>query len=182
MQTDAAPVSEPFLKNTEPSPWITDLQEIERQSLKHASEDKKFAEFLKTQDSQAVDGLVQSLSQNVAAGIDCTKCANCCKSLTVAINYQDMSAIADTLEIEVQVFKSRFMKKESDKGLVLNRKPCPFLKNNLCSVYENRPATCRTYPHLEKGQLISRLGNVLSNLAVCPIAFNTFELLKLNFE
>ncbi len=162
--------------------WITDLKQIEKLADSHYDDDHRFAEFLKKQDEKKIDLLVTSLSQSVAQGIDCKKCANCCKSLTVAANYQDTSKLAHALELELHDFKSKYMKRDFEGDLVFKQRPCPFLKSNLCSVYENRPATCRTYPHLEKGNFISRLGNVLSNLKVCPIAFNTFELLKLNFE
>lgn len=162
--------------------WVTDLQQIEKLSASHAESDQRFAEFLKKQDEKKIDLLVINLSQNVAQGIDCKKCANCCKSLTVAANYQDTAKLAHAMELELHDFKSKYMKRDFEGTMVFKQRPCPFLKSNLCSVYENRPSTCRTYPHLEKGHFISRLGNVLSNLSVCPIAFNTFELLKLNFE
>ena len=162
--------------------WITDLKQIEKLSDIQSEQNQRFADFLKKQDEKKIDLLVTNLSQNVAQGIDCKKCANCCKSLTVTANYQDTSKLANALELELHDFKSKYMKRDFEGDMVFKQRPCPFLKLNLCSVYENRPTTCRTYPHLEKGNFISRLGNVLSNLKVCPIAFNTFELLKLNFE
>ncbi len=162
--------------------WITDLKVIAKKSNEQFETNQKFAEFLKTKNSEKVDTVVAELSQNAAKNIDCTQCANCCKSLTVAANYQDTVKVAAAVQLEIHEFKAKYMKRNSEGATVFKQRPCPFLKNNLCSVYESRPSTCRTYPHLEKGQFISRLGNVLSNLSVCPIAFNTFELLKLNYE
>jgi Fe-S-cluster containining protein len=52
------------------------------------------------------------------------------------------------------------------------------LNGNLCSIYDNRPDTCRTFPHLEKPGFVSRLIGVIGSLSVCPIAFNVFEELK----
>lgn len=170
------------LESTEPSPWITDLQEIDRRTELQWASHQKFCDFLKTKDSQDIDELVHQLSQDVSKKIDCTQCANCCRSLTVAVNYPDMTALAENLNLQIDDFKAKFMKKDPEKGMVFSSKPCPLLKDNLCTAYQNRPTTCRTYPHLEKERFISRLGNVLSNLKVCPIAFNTFELLKLNYE
>ncbi len=163
--------------------WVTDLKEIEILANRDEDANQKFTTFLKTQDDpKKIDTLVKFISQNVAGGIDCKKCANCCKSLTVAVNHPDMEKLADTKALPMDEFKSQFMNRDLQGQMVFKRRPCPFLKSNLCSVYENRPSTCRTYPHLENGNFIPRLGNVLSNLKVCPIAYNTFELLKLNFE
>ncbi len=162
--------------------WITDLKQIEKLSDQQTESNQKFVELLKTKNTQDLDTLVRSLSGSVAAGIDCKKCANCCKSLTVAANYQDSAKVAAGLNLEHAEFKAKYMKRDFEGDMVFKQRPCPFLKTNLCSVYENRPSTCRTYPHLEKGNFIGRIQNVLSNLKVCPIAYNTFELLKLNFE
>lgn len=59
-----------------------------------------------------------------------------------------------------------------------NKKPCPFLRSNLCSCYPNRPETCASYPHLHKPDFIFRLINVIGNYSLCPIVFNTYEHLK----
>ena len=163
--------------------WVTDLKVIENLAGRNEEDNQKFGTFLKTQDDpKKIDTLVKFISQNVAAGIDCKKCANCCKSLTVAVNHPDMEKLATALDHSTNVFKTQFMNRDLQGQSVFKRRPWSFLKSNLCSVYENRPSTCRTYPHLETGNFIPRLGNVLSNLKVCPIAYNTFELLKLNFE
>lgn len=162
--------------------WITDLKQIAKLSAHQDEANQKFSELLKKKDSNIIDSLVATLSQNVASEIDCKTCANCCKSLSVAANYQDTAKLAEAVDLETQEFKAKYMKRDFAGDMVFKQRPCPFLKSNLCSVYESRPSVCRTYPHLDKGNFISRLGNVVSNLKVCPIAYNTFELLKLNFE
>ena len=52
------------------------------------------------------------------------------------------------------------------------------LNGKLCSIYENRPDVCRSFPHLEQPEFTSQLMGVIDNVAVCPIAFNAFEELK----
>ncbi len=173
---------QPIEVNPDTNLWVTDLKQIEKLTEHQTEANHKFVDFLKTKNSESLDKLVSSLSQNVASGIDCKSCANCCKSLTVAANYQDSAKVAAGLALEHAEFKAKYMKRDFEGDMVFKQRPCPFLKSNLCSVYENRPSTCRTYPHLEKGNFIGRIQNVLSNLKVCPIAYNTFELLKLNFE
>ena len=169
------------LESQSGSAILADLSKIEKQSEQQRTENQNFAAFLKSKNSEEIDRLVKEISRVVAEQIDCKKCGNCCRSLTVAPDYQDISGLAGALNLEPLEFKRKYMKRDSEGDMVFRQRPCPLLKNGLCSVYENRPKTCRTYPHLEKNNVISRLGNVLSNLKVCSIAFNTFELLKLHF-
>lgn len=161
---------------------IVDLKQIEKISARQREENLNFVTLLKTKDSAEVDRLVVKISREVASQIDCTKCSNCCHSLTVAPDYQDISRLAGALEMETHHFKQKYMQRDHEGDMVFRQRPCPLLKQGRCSVYENRPKLCRTYPHLEKGNIMDRLGNVLSNLKVCPIAFNTFELLKVHFS
>ncbi|KPA10890.1 Fe-S-cluster oxidoreductase, partial [Candidatus Magnetomorum sp. HK-1] len=56
--------------------------------------------------------------------------------------------------------------------------PCPFLKNNNCSIYGYQPDSCRYYPHLHKDEFAARTIGVIENYEVCPIVFNVFERLK----
>ncbi len=163
------------------SAFIVDLGQIEKLSHQMTEENRAFATFLKTQNSAEIDDVVAELSQSVSRQIDCKKCGNCCRSLTVSPDYQDISNLAAALELETLEFKRKYMKRDEEGDMVFKQRPCPLLKDGLCSAYDSRPKTCRTYPHLEKNNVIARLGNVLGNLKVCPIAFNTFELLKLRF-
>ncbi len=160
---------------------IADLNLIEKMATRQEEENQNFISFLKSRNPLELDQWVSEISKDVAAQIDCKKCGNCCRSLTVAPDYQDISRLANALQQETHEFKRKYMRRDHVGDMVFKQRPCPMLKNGLCSVYEDRPKTCRTYPHLEKNNVISRLGNVLSNLKVCPIAFNTFELLKLRF-
>ena len=41
-----------------------------------------------------------------------------------------------------------------------------------------RVADCRSYPHLHKKDMASRLLGVIENAAVCPIVFGVLERLK----
>lgn len=161
--------------------YVTDLKKIESLSQKNSSENFKFSHWLKTQDSLKMDEIVKTISSEVASGIDCTQCANCCKALVVAPDYRDIGELSQHLELSTLDFKKKYMKKDSEGELVLKQKPCPFLKNNKCSVYSKRPQLCRNYPYFDKGNFLANMGRVLSNTYVCPIAFNTLELLKLKF-
>jgi len=161
--------------------YETDLKKIENLSQKNSAKNFEFSQWLKTQNPEEMDEVVKNISTEVATGIDCTQCANCCKALVVAPDFRDISELAQHTQISTLDFKKKYMKKDTDGDLVFKQKPCPFLKNNKCSVYSSRPQLCRNYPYLDKGNFLASLGRVLGNVYVCPIAFNTFELLKLKF-
>lgn len=81
------------------------------------------------------------------AQIDCTQCANCCKAILPVMASADIKRLACQLEGTKKEFQAFFLRKnEHVEGFVINSRPCPFLKNNLCEVYENRPRDCRSYP------------------------------------
>ena len=103
---------------------------------------------------------------------DCRLCANCCRSLPVEFKKSDLLSIAQTLGQSIKAFEKQFM----SEGKV--NPPCPMLDGKLCSIYEDRPEVCRSYPHLEQPHFTSRLMSVIDNVAICPIAFNAFEKLK----
>ncbi|MGA8223546.1 MAG: YkgJ family cysteine cluster protein, partial [Candidatus Acidiferrales bacterium] len=99
-------------------------------------------------------------------------CANCCRSLHVEFKKSELHAIAKTVGQSIEAFQKQFM----SEGEV--NPPCPMLNGKLCSIYENRPDVCRSFPHLEQPGFTFRLMGVIDNVAICPIAFNAFEELK----
>jgi uncharacterized protein len=149
-----------------------DLSRIQQLSEEHENENWEFRSWLKQYAPDDIDGIVKVLSQKYFALIDCTECANCCRSLHVEFKNNELHAIAETLGQSIEAFQRQFM----SEGRV--NPPCPMLNGNLCSIYENRPDVCRSFPHLEQPEFTSRLIGVINNLPICPIAFNTFEELK----
>ena len=149
-----------------------DLSRIQQISREHDGENWEFRSWLKQYAPGDIDGLVRTLSQKYFALIDCTQCANCCRSLQVEFKKSELHAIAKTLGQSIEAFQKQFM----SEGKV--NPPCPMLNGKLCSIYEDRPGVCRSFPHLEQPEFTSRLIGVIDHVAVCPIAFNAFEELK----
>jgi len=56
--------------------------------------------------------------------------------------------------------------------------PCPLLKGNLCSIYEDRPGDCSDYPHLFKPGFVSRTMMTIERTFTCPIVYQVMEELK----
>ena len=154
----------------------TDLSRIQELSQEHDEENWEFRSWLKQNAPDNIDGIVKALSQKYFALIDCRQCGNCCRSLHAEFNKSELLTIAKTLGQSIKTFEKQFM----SEGKVTP--PCPMLDGKLCSIYENRPEVCRSYPHLEQPHFTSRLMGVIDNLAICPIAFNAFEELKANLR
>jgi Fe-S-cluster containining protein len=150
----------------------TDLARIKRLSQERDDENWEFRSWLKQHAPDGIDGVVKALSQKYFALIDCTQCANCCRSLHIEFEKSELYTIASTLGQSVETFQKQSMSEGSVNP------PCPMLNGNLCSIYQNRPDVCRSYPHWEQPEFTSRLIGVIGNIAICPIAFNAFEELK----
>jgi Fe-S-cluster containining protein len=148
------------------------LSRIQQLSQEHDDENWEFRSWLKQYAPDDIDDLVKTLSQKYFALIDCTQCANCCRSLHVEFKERELHLIAKTLGQSIEAFQRQSM----SEGMV--NPPCPMLNGKLCSIYEDRPDVCRSFPHLEQPEFTSRLIGVIENVAICPIAFNAFEELK----
>jgi uncharacterized protein len=124
-----------------------------------------------------VDRMFHAYYELVSAAIDCTSCASCCCSLPVGVGRADARRLATELGQSLADFRREYLKK-SDWGDVFARSPCPFLQGTRCSVYEQRPAVCRSYPHLQKRDMPTRMLQVVGNAEVCPIVYNVVECVK----
>jgi len=147
------------------------LERIKDLSKRNEAENYDFRAWLKSRAPGGIDDVVKALSQKYFALIDCRECANCCRVLNLEFTEPELHTIAESMEQSLDAFKKRFVVEGT-------MKPCPALKGNLCSIYEDRPDSCRTYPHLEKPCFTGRLLSVLDNISICPIAFSAFEELK----
>jgi Fe-S-cluster containining protein len=95
------------------------------------------------------------------------------------LDQEDIKKFCDGFVISVSQFKKKSLKPDEEQGkFVFKEKPCPFLKNNLCSNYSHRPKDCKSYPHLHKKEFVFRLWGVVENCSICPIVFNVYEQLK----
>ena len=159
----------------------TDLKKIREIALRNEEKNMRFRLFLKESDysSKEIDEVVHRINDEVTAQIDCRECGNCCMKITPILDERDIDRLAKRLEIDKDSLIRKYLKKDKDRDLVFNSKPCPFLDGKSCSVYSSRPEACRSYPHLHKKDFNYRTLGILANTAICPIVFNVFERVKL---
>jgi Fe-S-cluster containining protein len=81
----------------------------------------------------------------------CEGCSKCCEMCNVDLSFYDVERLASYLRMTQEEFTSKFCIKAPYDQLYffrIRQKPCPFLNENKCSVYEARPTKCVLYPFI----------------------------------
>ena len=161
---------------------IREISLIQRFARHNEAEDFRFRQFLKVRvnlSTEALDGVVRETTDEVWEQIDCTKCAHCCKTLSVVVDAADIGRLATRLGMTRPQFSKRYVKRDEDGTRCFAISPCAFLgEDNRCTVYEDRPKACRDFPYLHEKHFTSRSFMMIENTAVCPIVFNVWQALK----
>ncbi len=137
-----------------------------------------FRSFLKGQDEKELDKLVHKMHKELFKDTDCISCSNCCRKIVPILEDKDIPAISSKLGISTEVFKRTYLKKDEDGRMRINKKPCPFLTDKGCSIYDCRPEACREYPFTDKTDIMGRLITMVMNCEICPVVYEIFERLK----
>jgi Fe-S-cluster containining protein len=158
----------------------TSIRRIKKLAKKRDDENWRFRSFLKSIDLsiEELDAIVHRHYETVSKQIDCCECGNCCREVLPSLSQTDIQRLASTLNLSVDAAISTYLKPSEKNTFTFKKRPCPFLSDNKCTVYESRPDDCRSYPHLQKNEFVFRLIGVVSNCSVCPIVFHVFERLK----
>lgn len=156
----------------------TDLERIRKLAEERSDENWEFRTFLKQRDEDDVDEQAHRILEDVLAEVDCTTCGNCCVTMEVYVSDADIARLAEHLSIMPDEFRKQYIIQDDHGHATLRGKPCVFLEDKRCSVYDARPEDCRDYPHLHKKRFVSRIMGVISDYEICPIAFNVYEGIK----
>jgi hypothetical protein len=126
------------------------------------------------------DELAGELHKEAFQVVECTRCANCCKTMRPGLDEEDVDRIAGHLDMSADRFIATYLRLDpEDKRYAMRQVPCPFLgDDDRCKIYDVRPADCREYPHTDKEDLVSRTMGVANNTLVCPAAFWIVERMK----
>jgi Fe-S-cluster containining protein len=160
---------------------ITDLVQIRTLGEKKREENFRFRRFMKSRDHS--DRVLRRIAEGIQEQIDCTACANCCKTSTTEVTERDVERLAHHLRISREQFLADYTMPDEDGQLSLRFTPeagCVFLDGNMCSVYDARPDICQRYPHLVRGNgsIASRMWTFVDRASVCPIVYNCLEAFK----
>lgn len=158
---------------------ITDLVEIRRLAGTKEAENLQFRRYLKAHHLD--DGPLHQIAKEVGKQIDCTKCANCCRSTLVNVSGREIEVIARHLELPADEVARQCTvpDPEGGGGSVLRHtgNGCIFLEGNLCMVYDSRPRDCHDFPYLASDERSTgnRMSSACRRASFCPIVYNSIE-------
>jgi Fe-S-cluster containining protein len=153
--------------------WTANAQE-------HDDANYEFLRSLKMRSPKKVDRLAQRIHLEVFEVVDCTRCANCCRTLQPVFTEQDIDRIAAHRGMTRDEFIANYLEEaEEGPGYRTKTTPCPLLgEDNKCTVYDVRPETCRKYPYTDQEDFVFRTMGHASNALVCPAVFEIVEEMK----
>jgi Fe-S-cluster containining protein len=139
-----------------------------------------FLRRLKQKSEKKVDRIALELHQEAFAIIDCTKCANCCRTLKPIFTQEDIARIAGHPGMATDEFIAVHLEPDEEQDRYRTKTtPCPFLgEDNRCTIYDVRPEKCRGYPFTDRPDFASSTMNHADNALVCPAVFYLVEQMK----
>ena len=146
---------------------------------KKQSENESFRKFINHLPSKQIDFTLDVIIPEVEKEIDCTQCGNCCRHMQPGVMKNEIAVLASEKNMSVEDFMNDYMNQEKGSMIYyMKARPCTFLENKMCSIYESRPGSCAQYPYIDEAQLKLYWKRVMESYKICPIVFNTIEVLK----
>lgn len=146
---------------------------------RHFDRNFDFIHGLKMKNERVVDRVAHRLHEEAFSIIDCTRCANCCRTISPRFRKSDVRRIAEHLGMKPADFRTTYLQADEEGALFLKSTPCPFLgTDSRCTIYEVRPRDCAEYPHTQKKGFTFRTYSVASNSRSCPAVFYIIERMR----
>jgi len=150
---------------------------------KYYQKNRRFLLSLKAHHTEGLDRRAKKTHRRTFESIDCTQCGNCCRTLEPEFKKQDILRISEYLGLSQTEFIRRYLRMGQEKDYTVQSLPCPFLgDDNLCTIYEVRPKSCRDYPFTDKKQFAKRAEQHAENTLTCPAVFHIVEKLRMSLE
>lgn len=171
-----------------PAELAAKAQSIEEQNY-------KFRTFLKIRaDDDKLDAQFLSLHKELFADYDCSKCANCCKTLTIIMRSDEAQRIAAYLNMTENEFREQYLIKTDvdeddeyddagERPYKFKESPCPFLEaDGHCRIQSCKPNGCKGFPFTDRPRRLSSMLSIIGHAEVCPIVFEILERLKVMYK
>ena len=158
----------------------TIINDWKENAERHDSRNFSFLRSLKMKDDRVVDRKARRLHEEAFSIIDCTQCANCCKTIHPLLTEADIERAAEHIGMEDSAFQAKYLATDDDGSLRMKDLPCPFLgADNRCTIYEVRPTDCAEYPHTDKKGFAFRTYLHSDNARQCPAVFFIVEKMRM---
>jgi len=86
------------------------------------------------------------MDRNSLFSYHCNACGRCCVNKRIQTNPYEVLRLARNLGIKTGEFARKHLEREGPYLRVTPESACIFLYNKGCSVHQDRPIACRTYP------------------------------------
>ncbi len=140
------------------------LKNIEKAAQNKFEENRMFFEYLKTQNSSAIDKMVHKINNYLSEEIQCVDCGNCCHHIRPAASVEELSLFVEPERIEEVMYEPSIQ--------------CMHQKDKKCSIYLERPDVCKSFPYLHLEGFVLRSAGMIQNTEICPIVYYALEELK----
>src|SRR6185436_422658 len=161
------------------------LQIIDGISSKAKAESKQNRIFLARLKKKKPAGLTRAFRQEnykAFSKVNCLDCSNCCRTALAVFEKPDVRRISKHFGMTDKEFIKKYLKPHPDYEYLIKTLPCPFLADdNKCSIYEIRPAGCRTYPPARLQLSDEQLDVLHDNIGICPAVNEMVEKVKVKF-
>ena len=154
------------------------LRSFKQKVRYHQKKFKRFLSKIEKNPPRGLDSLAASIDAEVWKEVDCLSCANCCKTMSPTFTTKDTKRIAAHFQITPKEFTAKWLEYDKKDGDWMNvNQPCQFLNlsNNMCSIYEVRPADCAGFPHLKKKKMVDYIHVHQQNISYCPATYKMVE-------
>ena len=155
--------------------------QVQAAAKKKDDENWKFRTFLKNHANwKKLDQQFVRLHKELFSQYDCSTCRNCCKMYRANIPNEDIEKDAAYLGITQEQFIDFFLQKNDfELEYQTKHKPCDFLnEDGSCKLGECKPESCKLYPYTDQPDRMESLGNFMSIVKICPVAYEICERLK----
>ena len=160
-----------------------DIKKIKQLAIRNEDQNYRFRTFLKGRDDDKLDSIVHRLNKEIESQIDCTQCGNCCINLRPGLNDEEIDTLSKIDNLPREVFIDKYTEEDDfDHTRFLKDIPCKYLQNRKCSIIDDRPSDCKSFPHIHKPHFNSRTLGMIEYYGICPIVFNVFERLKAEYR
>ena len=151
----------------------TAVEDWRHNAKSHDDENYEFLRSLKFRDyGFDPDELAAELHERAFHVVDCTRCANCCKTLDIKVTTTDAERIAEHLNMATEAFGETYLATDEEGGRKFRQRPCPFLgEDDRCQIYGVRPTDCLEYPFTNKEGFVFRTMGHANRALTCPAAF-----------
>ena len=106
----------------------------------------------------------EQLALEILEYFECERCCRCCREMPIHLNDEDMERL---YRLDGAALFDKMDESEVDNYL---KTPCSYLKGDTCTIYENKPMSCRMFPFV--------VIRPVPTLQLCPMGKKIFEEFK----